>query len=152
MFHFLSTGDFGGRRGGSQTSAPDSLQLSSDYKASPTVVNFEAGDRFVPNSLSQETFDFAISHIESANEFYIQLYSNGTELTNLTNTLQEDFKQAPGVDLRKLHAEQACLARSSDGCWYRGKPLGRALHLVIVRIRFSVGPTTRYGESQSSIC
>jgi len=85
-----------------------------------TTTNFEAGDRFIENEIPKETFKFVVSHVETANDFFIQLLSKGDELSSLSDTLQNEYKQSPEINLNSFKINQACLAKSSDGCWYRG--------------------------------
>ena len=110
----------------------DELQLSSDKntntlsgwpnaQSSTTTTPFEAADRFVDIPLPNQEFTYVVSHIETANEFYIQLLSKGPELTALSERLQTEFKQSPEVNISSFRVDQACLAKFSDLCWYRGK-------------------------------
>ncbi len=108
------------------------MQLSSDNNPSTSTgnswssirtpaVNFEAGDRFIENEMPKEAFKFVISHIETANDFFIQLLSKGDELSKLSEILQTEYKQSPETSVNSCKLNQPCLAKSSDQCWYRGK-------------------------------
>ncbi len=125
----MYSGGFPSTRGG----ARDSVQLSSDTHSTPTLsgwsnkqsttANFEAGDRFIENTIPKEAFKFVVSHVETANQFYIQLLSKGAELTALSEVLQNEYKQSPEENLTSFKVNQPCLAKSNDGCWYRGKEI-----------------------------
>ncbi len=108
------------------------MQLSSDNTGSTKAfsgwpatrsisANFEAADRFIESEIPKETFKFVVSHVETANDFFIQLLSKGDELSTLSETLQNEYTQSPEINLSLLKINQPCLAKSSDLCWYRGK-------------------------------
>jgi hypothetical protein len=71
--------------------------------------------------MPKEAFKFVISHVETTNDFYIQLLSKGDELSQLSDILQIEYKQSPETNVSSCKINQACLAKSSDQCWYRGK-------------------------------
>jgi hypothetical protein len=135
IFHsiVLNSGGFASR--GGQTGYGDrggiGLQLSSENNSlnsttswsntRPPTVNFESGDRFVENEIPKETFKFVVSHIESANDYFIQILSKGDELGKLSETLQTEYTQSPKGNLNSFKKSQPCLAKSTDDCWYRGK-------------------------------
>jgi len=85
-----------------------------------TSTNFEAGDRFIESEIPKENLKFVISHIETSNDFFIQLLSKGDELSSLSDTLQNEYKQSPEINLNSFKINQPCLAKSYDRCWYRG--------------------------------
>lgn len=127
-----SGGRFNNNRGSSRDPGDVPLHLTTDKDNSSqgfgnwsavrsASSNFEAGDRFGESVIPKETFKFVVSHIETANDFFIQLLFKGDELTKLSETLQDEFKQSPEISLSLLKENQICLAKSSDGCWYRGK-------------------------------
>ena len=87
----------------------------------PSIVNFVAGDRFIENEIPKTAFEFVVSHIETANDFFIQLLSQGDELTKSSEILQTEYKQSPETNINAFKINQPCLAKNSDGCWYRGK-------------------------------
>ena len=120
-----------GGRGGYRERDNSALQLNSENRSSSSTnhswstmrsasPNFEAGDCFTDGEVPQGTFKFVISHIESPNDFFIQLMSKADELSRLTETLQTEFKQSPETSLSSFKVGQACLACSTDECWYRG--------------------------------
>lgn len=138
--------DRGGSRGGSRGGFNDNrnnfrgrnetgIQLTSDFDNSSKSFSgfkitrevpdyFQAGDQFIEQKeIPKDTFKFVISHIETANDFYIQLVSKGDELSKLTETLQIEYDQAPQIELNKFKMNEPCLAKSSDKCWYRGKKI-----------------------------
>ncbi|CAF1033127.1 unnamed protein product [Rotaria sordida] len=129
------------------------LQLSSDYNNSlktfnnssnirQTNINFEAGDHFIENDIPKDNiFKFVISHIETANDFFIQLLSKGNELTKLSEILQNEYQQAPEANISSLKINQPCLAKSSDDCWYRATVLLTGLTKLKVRF-IDFGDTT----------
>ncbi|CAF5131696.1 unnamed protein product, partial [Rotaria magnacalcarata] len=85
----------------------------------PVLNNFEAGDKFIEHDMPKDVFTFVISHIETANDFFIQLLSKGDEILKLSETLQNEYGLAPETTLSSFKIGQACLAKSTDGCWYR---------------------------------
>ncbi|CAF3412446.1 unnamed protein product [Rotaria socialis] len=110
------------------------LRLSSDSSNSakpfggmgitqPVLNNFEAGDKFIEHDMPKEVFTFVISHIETANDFFIQLLNKGDEILKLSETLQNEYGAAPEATLSSFKIGQACLAKSTDGCWYRATVL-----------------------------
>ncbi|CAF3914337.1 unnamed protein product [Rotaria magnacalcarata] len=97
-----------------------------------TVKSFEAGDHFADNEIPKEAFQFALSHIEASNDFFIQLYSKADELSTFTATLQEEYSNAP--ELNSIEEKKICLAKSSDHCWYRAVILSTGL--IKTKVRF----------------
>ncbi|CAF4415082.1 unnamed protein product, partial [Rotaria sp. Silwood2] len=146
---------FSNSRGGRNSFRDDEtigLQLSSDYNNSiktsnslsntrTTNVNFEAGDHFIENEIPKEIFKYVISHIETANDFFIQILSKGDELSKLSEILQNQYEQAPATNLSTLKIGQACLAKSSDDCWYRAIVILTGLNKLKVRF-IDFGDTT----------
>jgi hypothetical protein len=100
----------------------------------PTPSLFEAGDNYTENEIPKGTFQFVISHIEKANDFFIQLTSKENELSELTDTLQKEYQDAPELTFNSIKPKQACLAKSSDGCWYRAIILSPGS--IKIKIRF----------------
>ena len=70
--------------------------------------------------MPNNTFEFVISHIEKPDDFYIQLTASEAELCSYSHTLQTQYDKCPEMNLSSLELNQACLAKSSDECWYRG--------------------------------
>ncbi|CAF3651175.1 unnamed protein product [Adineta steineri] len=147
-------GERGGRGGFRNDRDRNEFQLNADNNSSsntwssmrPAPVNFEAGDRFIENEIPKEAFKFVISHIETANNVFIQLLSKGDDLTKLTDSLQSEYKQAPEVGLSLFKQNQPCLAKSSDGCWYRAIVLSTGL--IKLNVRFvDFGDTTDVNAS-----
>jgi hypothetical protein len=103
-------------------------------KSTPAANNFEAGDNIIENIIPKETFEFVISHIETPNDFFIQLISKGDELTELSETLQKEYKDAPESNINPIKINQVCLAKSSDDCWYRAIVLSPGL--IKIKVRF----------------
>jgi hypothetical protein len=98
-----------------------------------TSIRFESGDKFIENEIPVEAFQFVISHIEKSNDFFIQLCSKENELSELTETLQNEYKDAPELSFSSIKINQACLAKSSDDCWYRAVILTTGLTKLKVR-------------------
>ena len=94
-----------------------------------TSANFVAGDRFPETEIPKETVKFVVSHVETANDFFIQLLSKADELSTLSETLQNEYKQSPEGNLISFKKDQVCLAKSSDDCWYRGKELKSSIKI-----------------------
>ncbi|CAF3570765.1 unnamed protein product [Rotaria sp. Silwood1] len=132
------TGDFEDRNDNEYRSNSDNNDTMKTFSGWPnvksTVKSFEAGDHFLDNEIPQETFQFVISHIETSNDFFIQLYSKADELSTLSDTLQNEYKNAPEVTFNSLEINQACLAKSSDQCWYRAIIL--SINLTTINVRF----------------
>ncbi|CAF1434332.1 unnamed protein product [Adineta ricciae] len=133
-----------GGRGGYRERDNSDLQLNSENRSLSSTnhswstmrsasANFEAGDCFTDAEVPQGTFKFVISHIESPNDFFIQLMSKADELSRLTGTLQTEFKQSPEASLSSFKVGQACLARSTDECWYRAIVLSTGVTSLKVR-------------------
>lgn len=131
MNNIFVQGGFVGSRDNFRDNDVAQLKLSSDYSSrskksdavpitQPAAVNFEYGDHFNENEMPKETFKFAVSHIAAVNDFFIQLVSKGDEVSKLTDILQNDYRQAPEVNLNSFKINQSCLAKNSDDCWYRG--------------------------------
>ena len=97
----------------------------------PVAKPFEAGDHFNENETPKETFDFVLSHIETSNDFFIQLLSKDGELTNFSNKLQDEYTNAPESD--SININQICLAKNSDQCWYRAVILSKNFDKIKVR-------------------
>ncbi len=131
---FADRGNRGGGRGGrsggfndrnengfrSNSDNNDAIKTFSGWPNIKSTTNrFEAGDHFNENEIPKEAFQFVISHIEKSNDFFIQLCSKEKELSELSETLQEEYKDAPELNLNSIKINQACLAKSSDNCWYR---------------------------------
>ena len=131
--------DRGGSRGGrggfhapSDTNeVPKTFGGWSDFKSSPS--SFEAGERFADNELPKGPVQFVLSHLETGNDFFIQLLTKATELSSLSETLQKDFKDAPALASHAMKVDQACLAKSTDDCWYRARILTTGIAKVKVR-------------------
>lgn len=83
--------------------------------------SFESAVRFPPENRPKGKFDFVLSHIESINEFYIQPYSMVDELSELTEMIQKNVDRAPSLK----DDQNVCLAKSSDGFWYRAEIIRR---------------------------
>ena len=98
-----------------------------------TTVNFESGDHFIENEIPKAPFQFVISQIETANDFFIQLLSKRDDLSRLSDTLQTEFKQSPQTSLSSFKINQPCLAKSTDQCWYRAIVLSPGLSKLKVR-------------------
>ncbi|CAF1170367.1 unnamed protein product [Rotaria sordida] len=137
-------GGRGGRTGGFEDRSDNDFQSNTDnnepiktFSGWPNVKSpiksFEVGDHFVENEIPQDTFQFVISHIETSNDFFIQLYSKGNELSTLSDKLQEEYKNAPELNFNSIEINQACLAKSSDECWYRAIILSINLNKINVR-------------------
>ena len=101
------------------------------------VSNVEVGTSFPDNVIPKDSFDYVVSHIEKADDFYIQLVASGNELTSLSETLQREYKECPALDLTALTMNQVCLALSTDQCWYRGKRISRRISLKPTDDNFS---------------
>ena len=128
-------GSFSNNRGNYHSPTDDGinkLELSSGFNkpirssnnllnAQSKTAHFEAGDHFIETEVPKDAFKFVISHIETANDFFIQLLSKGDKLCALTDILQDEYKQSPQKDLNSTQINQPCLAKSPDGFWYRGK-------------------------------
>ena len=112
------------------------------------VVNFEAGDRFVECDIPKETFKFVISHIQTANDFFIQMKSKEIELTKLTEALQTEYKLSPGIDANSLRFKQPCLAKSNDNYWYRGTSRRKCISSHLVLRSRSNGPINEQDSNQ----
>ncbi|CAF4858871.1 unnamed protein product [Rotaria sp. Silwood1] len=106
-----------------------------------TNINFEAGDHFIENEIPKDIFKYVISHIETVNDFFIQILSKGDELSILSETLQNEYSQAPEVNLSSLKIGQACLAKSVDNCWYRAVVVLTDINKIKVRF-IDFGDTT----------
>ncbi|CAF4012309.1 unnamed protein product [Rotaria sp. Silwood2] len=137
-------GGRGGRTGGFEDRSDNDFRSNSDNNDSmktfsgwpnvkTPVKTFEAGDHFIENEIPQETFQFVISHIETSNDFFIQLYSKADELSTLTDTLQNEYTNAPELNLNSIEINQVCLAKSSDQCWYRAIILSNNITKINVR-------------------
>jgi hypothetical protein len=137
-------GDRGSRSGGFGDRGENGFRSNSDDNgpiksfsgwpnAKPTSNNFEPGDRIIENTIPKETFQFVISHIEAPNDFFIQLTLKENELSELTDTLQKEYKDAPELNMNSLKPNQVCLAKSSDNCWYRAVILLTGLTKAKVR-------------------
>lgn len=100
----------------------------------PAAIPFESADQYTDNKIPSGTFEFALSHIEQCNDFFIQLYSKEKELLELNNTLQKEYQDAPELNLSSMKINQACLAKSSDDCWYRAVLLNT--NLIKTQVRF----------------
>jgi hypothetical protein len=120
-FNSSSGGGFGNRDNTESRFNSDTKTFSAWSNTQSTPANFEAGDRFIESEIPKEAFQFVVSYVEAANNFFIQLFSKADEITALSETLQTEYKQSPGSNLNSFQKDQACLAKSSDGCWYRGK-------------------------------
>lgn len=138
---FLSLGR-GGRPGGFGERNENNFRVTSDTNESTKTFSgwpnmktapFEAGDNFIENEIPREEFQFVISHIEKSNDFFIQLYSKEKELSQLSETLQNEYKDAPELNKDSIKINQACLAKSSDDCWYRAKILSTDLPKIKIR-------------------
>ena len=98
-----------------------------------TKTSFEPGDRYPEQTIPDGKFRFALSHIETGNDFFIQLISKADELSTLTETLQNQALQSAEINLLTSKVDQACLAKSSDQCWYRAEILSIAFGKARVR-------------------
>ena len=96
-------------------------------------LSFESADHYSDASIPTDTFEFVISHLEHNNDFFIQLYSKEKELSTLTDDLQNEYKDAPEINLPSMKINQACLGKSSDNCWYRAVLLGTDIRKTHVR-------------------
>jgi hypothetical protein len=134
----------GGRGGGYGDRSDNNFRSNSDNNdtiktfngwpnAKPTVNKFEAGDQFIENDIPKDKFQFVVSHIETSNDFFIQLLSKADELSTLSDTLQKVYKEAPELNISSIKIDQACLAKSSDDCWYRAVVLKTGLTKIKVR-------------------
>jgi hypothetical protein len=151
LFFFIGRGGFsdrgnrgGGRPGGfgdrnenvfrPNSDNNDSVKTFSGWPNVKSTANrFEAGDQFIENEIPKESFQFVLSHIEKSNDFFIQLYSKENELSQLTETLQIEYKDAPELNINLIKINQACLAKSSDDCWYRAIILTTGLTKIKIR-------------------
>ena len=77
------------------------------------------GDHVKENEIPNGIFEFVISHIETIDEFYIQLYSKNEEISNLNDQLQNEYENAPELTTYSIDNHQICLAQSSHKRWYR---------------------------------
>jgi hypothetical protein len=132
------TGGFGDRNDNGFRSNADNNEQTKPFSGWPnsksTTKPFESGDVFIENEIPKESFQFVISHIETPNDFFIQSYSKADELSALTETLQIEYKDAPELNFNSIKPNQACLAKSSDDCWYRARVL--STHLTKTNVRF----------------
>ena len=137
-------GDRGGRPGGFGDRSDGGFRSNSDNdtiksfsgwsKTTSAPSNFEAGDNITENIIPKEAFEFVISHIETPNDFFIQLITKGDELTELSDTLQKEYKDAPELNINSIKMDQVCLAKSSDDCWYRA--IVMSISLIKTKVRF----------------
>lgn len=133
----------GGRTGGFGEQNENAFQSNSNTNepiktfsgwpnAKPVIKSFESGDHFVENVIPKEEFRFVLSHIETPNDFFIQIYSKADELTALSDKLQNEYVNAP--ELNSSEINKACLAKSSDQCWYRAIIL--STNFIQAKVRF----------------
>ena len=80
---------------------------------------FESADHYPDAKIPTTTFEFALSHIEGNNDFFIQLFSKEQELSSQSDSLQKECQSAPELNLLSMKINQPCLAKSSDNFWYR---------------------------------
>ena len=85
------------------------------------AVKFEAGDSFPSIQIPKDVVKLVVSHIETPNDFFVQSISNESAIVKLSENMQADSKTAPEIDFNSAKPDQVCLAKSSDGCWYRGR-------------------------------
>ncbi|CAH1803306.1 unnamed protein product, partial [Owenia fusiformis] len=74
--------------------------------------------KYADHDIPTVTSQVYISHVESANEFYVQLANVEDELANLADEVQT----GAGDVLTTYNVNQPCIAKySEDDAWYRGK-------------------------------
>ncbi|UJR08582.1 hypothetical protein I4U23_012841 [Adineta vaga] len=109
--------------------------------------SFEAGDHFTEKEVPKDTFQFVLSHIETLTDFFIQLFSKCEELSQLTEQLQAEYKDAPELTFSSIKTNQVCLAKSSDLCWYRASVL--SVNSAHIQVRFIDFGDTMNVDAQS---
>ncbi|XP_053165407.1 RING finger protein 17 isoform X2 [Hemicordylus capensis] len=71
-----------------------------------------------------------VSHINSLDDFYLQLLEQGPDFAVLLNKVEEVYKNPSGDNLEILCPIQGqpCIARFEDGVWYRAQVIGLPGH------------------------
>lgn len=117
------------------------------------AVKFEAGNSFPSIQIPKDIVQFVVSYIETPNDLFVQSISNEAAIVKLSENLQTDFKTAPEIDLKSAKPEQVCLAKSSDGCWYRGRNSKQQFSKFLQRRPvFSDCSFRRCESNESSFC
>ncbi|CAH2090850.1 unnamed protein product [Euphydryas editha] len=83
-----------------------------------------------------------ISHIENLNEFYLQKSSDGEKIAQLLENLYEFYEEGTPESLTEFEADGLCVAKSSDGNWYRATILSSTE--IDVKVQFP-----DYGNSET---
>lgn len=85
--------------------------------------SFDSALNLLEETFPQGQFEFVISHFEESNDFFIQNPSDTNDLTSLSDELQKEFRETFDLLEKMFREDLPCLAKSSDGCWYRGQIL-----------------------------
>ncbi|CAF0731065.1 unnamed protein product, partial [Didymodactylos carnosus] len=88
-----------------------------------TTIRFEAGHCYDDFVLPTTEIKFVLSHVNTPTQFFIQLLTKADEISQLSDTLQREFKAAPVVNASSLKFGQVCLSKHTDECWYRASVL-----------------------------
>ncbi|CAF1167599.1 unnamed protein product, partial [Didymodactylos carnosus] len=100
-------------------SSDDSTTVKATNWDDECTERFEVGERFDDYILPTTEIKFVISHIDTPIQFFIQMLEKSEEISQLSDALQKEFKDAPLVNAMSLKAGQVCLSKHTDSCWYR---------------------------------
>ncbi|XP_072947620.1 protein tudor [Epargyreus clarus] len=83
-----------------------------------------------------------VTHAEHLNEFYLQRSADGARIAQLLDDLYKHYEEGKPEDLTTFEEDGMCVAKSSDGNWYRGSIV--KVQDSEVKVQF-----TDYGNSET---